>query len=135
MTFASWNVKGVTDIKIFSICLYMRMYGIDVVCLQETRVPQAEYYYDGGYKVIFSGIDEAQRNWSGVGFIVAPWCIDSIHGFLQYSDRLASLRVKTRGGKVGIITGYAPHNLRPLEERQNFYTQLGRFCEKTSANG
>ena len=113
----------------------MRTYGIDIICLQETWVSQAEYYFESGFKVILSGTDEKTRNWAGVGFVVAPWCVHLIHGFLQYSDRLASIKLKVKGGKVALITGYAPHNLKPYDERQNFYTQLGHILEKTSVNG
>ena len=49
----TWNVKGLTDIKMCSICMHMRLYRIDVICLQETWVPQAEYYYEGGFKVLY----------------------------------------------------------------------------------
>ena len=102
LVIGTWNVKGLTDIKIFCITMYMKMYGMDIICLQETWVPQAEYYYEGGYKVILSGSDDTQRSWSGVGFVVAPWCTHRIHGFLQFSDRMASLKLKVFGGKVGI---------------------------------
>ena len=87
----TWNVKGLTDTEIFCICMHMRRNSIDLVFLQETRAPQAECYNEGGYKVILSGDDLAQKNWSGVGFITAPRCTHRIHGFLQYSDRMASL--------------------------------------------
>ena len=135
LAIGTWNVKGLTDIKIFTICMYMRKYGIDIICLQETWVPQAEYYYEGGYKVILSGSDGTHRSWSGVGFVVAPWCTHRIHGFLQFSDRMASLKLKVSGGKVGIITGYAPHNLKPYDERHDFYINLGKLWEQTSVNG
>ena len=58
-----------------------------------------------------------------------------IFGFLQASDRMASLKLKVAGGKVGIITGYAPHNLKPYDERHDFYVNLGRLWEDTSVNG
>jgi len=115
--------------------MYMRMYGIDIICLQETWLPQAEYFYEGGYKFILSGSNDTQRSWTGVGFVVAPWCIHKIYGFLQFSDRIASLKIKVVGGKVGIISGYAPHNLKDFGERQEFYINLGKLLDKTSVKG
>ena len=108
--------------------MYMRLYNIDVLCLQETRVPQAEYYNEGGYKVILSGGDGTLRSWTGVGFVVAPWCTHRIYGFLQFSDRMASLKIKVAGGKVGIINGYAPHNLKPYDERTVEHTLGKDLC-------
>ena len=43
--------------------------------------------------------------------------------------------MKGVGGKLGIITGYAPHNLKPYDERHNFYVQLNTLWEKTCVNG
>ena len=56
-------------------------------------------------------------------------------GFLQYSDRLASLKFRVKSGKVGIISAYAPHNLKPYDERRRFYMELGKLLDKTSVNG
>ena len=112
------------------------MYAIDILCLQETWVPEAEYFNSDGYKVILSGSgDSSRRSWSGVGFMVPPWCVSKVHGFLQYSDRMASLKLKVTGGKAGIITGFAPHNLRPYDERRDFYDSLAKLWKRTSVNG
>ena len=113
----------------------MRRYGIDIICLQETWASQAEYYNNEGYKVILSGSDAIGRSWAGVGFVVSPRYVNRIHGFLQFSDRLASLKLNVAGGKVGIITGYAPHNLKPYDDRHRFYLELGTLLELTSVNG
>ena len=111
---ATWNVKGLTDVKLHCICSHMLRYGVDIICLQETWASQAEYYNIKGYKVILSGSDAVGRTWAGVGFVVSPRYASRVCGFLQFSDRLASLKLKVAGGKVGIINGYAPHNLKPM---------------------
>jgi exonuclease III len=77
----SWNVKGLTDEKLYSICMIMKQYRIDVVCLQETWAVRAEYYLEGGFHIILSGTEEVGRSWAGVSFLVAPWCRHRIHGF------------------------------------------------------
>ena len=40
----TWNVKGLTEEKIYIICAYMYKYGLDFICLQETHAPKADYY-------------------------------------------------------------------------------------------
>ena len=72
----------------------MHQYCIDVLCLQETRASQAEYYTYRGYRVILSGAEGTGRQWAGVGVIVSPRFSRNTIGFLQYSDRLASLTMK-----------------------------------------
>ena len=94
----SWNVKGLTEEKLHCLCRYMVMYNIGILCLQETRAPKADYYYnDDGFWIILSGTDEG-KSWAGVGFIIAPWLAARVTSFLQFSDCLASLKFKTRRG-------------------------------------
>ena len=61
--------------------------------------------------------------------------MQKVEGFLQFSDRLASLRLKTRGGRFSIVSAYAPHNLRSYDERHGFYLDLGRLLDTCSVNG
>ena len=119
----------------FTVCMYMREYRIDVLCLQETRAAKAEYFVCDGFYVILSGPEDTGKNFAGVGFVVAPWCSRRIHGFFQYSDRVASLRLRGGPGKVAVVCAYAPHNLKPHDERQQFYVDLGKVCDKVSCNG
>jgi hypothetical protein len=58
-----------------------------------------------------------------------------VDGFLQYNERLAVMKIKVKGGRIGVVTGYAPHNLRPCGERQLFYTDLGCLLDGCSVNG
>ena len=113
----------------------MRKYRIDILCLQETRAPKAEYYTDNGFFIILSGSEEVKRSFAGVGFVVAPWCKHRVCGFLQFSDRMASLRVRGGEGQVAFICAYAPHNLKPYDERHRFYSDLGHLSDRTAVNG
>ena len=72
----------------------MQQYGIDILCLKETRASRADYYNDEGFRIILSGVDETGQNWTGVGFIIAPRCTACVESFLQYSDRIAHLKMK-----------------------------------------
>ena len=55
--------------------------------------------------------------------------------FLKHSDRIAYLKMKVKDGSIAIFSLYAPHNMKPLDERFNFYSDLGRVMEKCSAHG
>ncbi len=76
LTYGTWNVQGLTELKLFELTLCMERYGIDILCLQETRYAKADVYTDRGYLFIVSGADDPKDNWAGVAFIVAfmPWC-------------------------------------------------------------
>ena len=135
MVAGSGNAKGLTEEKLHCSCQYMLMYNIGIFCLQETRASKADYYYnEDGFRIISAGTDEG-KSWAGVGFIIAPWLAARVTNFLQFSDRLASLKVKTRRGKFGFTTAYAPHNLKPYDERRSFYSELITVQSKCRANG
>ena len=70
----SWNLEGLTEIKLYEICTYMSANSIDILCMQETRKVKSDNYdTDGGFQVYLSGSGDASREWAGVGFIIAPW--------------------------------------------------------------
>lgn len=73
ISIVSWNVEGLTKLKIEEVCSYMRLRRVGIVCLQETRKSNSDYCWtDGGFLVLFSGNSEMKRDWAGVGFIVPP---------------------------------------------------------------
>lgn len=133
----TWNVQGLTDEKLFSISQHMRKYSLDVLCLQETWISNAAYYRTfHNNLVILSGQDEGcNRSFAGVGFIIAPKTQCYLRGFLQYSDRMAFLRLNTGSGLVGVFSVYAPHNLKPLPERVQFYADLSTLMDRCATDG
>ena len=130
----SWNVKGLTDLRILELVLHMQKYDIDILCLQETHVCSTSIYEEQGYLVIQSGSDGDARSWAGVGFIVSPRCKRRIKSYKQVSDRICLMKLTVKGGVVGIFSVYASHNLKPLAERFEFFSMLDKEYRRCSAN-
>ena len=131
----TWNVEGLTEVKLFEIRTYMNLHGVDVFCIQETRQSGSDYYVtDDGFLVVLSGGSDGGREWAGVGFIVAPRLKKHVDGFCQVSSKVASLKVKCSGGRFGLISVYAPHNLKNLNEKWAFYEELGDHLQRLSVN-
>ena len=105
----------------------MKQSEISVLCLQETHEAGSQYFWYDSFLVILSGTECDGRTFTGVGFIVAPTVTHAVVGFLQYSDRLASLRMRVPGGQVCIASAYAPTNCQNFETRQAFYAQAYKF--------
>ena len=132
----SWNVEGLSEIKLFEIVQMMRRRKVDILCMQETRIKQSPHYMtDEGFLVISSGPTGDGGEYAGVGFIIAPWARHAVYGFVQLSSRVACLKLKVRNGKIALISAYAPHSGRAYDERQNFHAQLDRAYQRTSVNG
>ena len=39
----AWNVEGLSEEKVITLQMYMDMYGIHILCLQEVRRPLSDY--------------------------------------------------------------------------------------------
>ena len=106
---------------------------IGIIFLQEVRRNNSDYLEEeGGFLVVLSGTAGEEREWAGVGFILAPWLRSSMVGFTQLSNRLCAIKLKTPRGKLCIINAYAPHNRRPYDERQRFFADLGDLYGRPS---
>ena len=137
---ASWNVEGLnldSGTKLHELQTWMVKRSIGVLCMQETHITGAQYFYDNGFLVILSGAEGDGRSYAGVGFIVAPDVCSSVSGFLQKNDRLASLRLRVRGGQVCLVTAYAPTNTanHPFHERYAWYTSAVDFIQSQRTHG
>ena len=119
---SSWNVEGLTDVKIQEICQYMLLNSIDIVCMQETRSPKSDSFSaSDGFAVYLSGRGDGEREFAGVGFIVAPSFRKFIIGCDPHSSHITSLKLKVSGGCGYIFSVYAPHNLHALGIRSKFH--------------
>ena len=98
---------------------------------------KSDYYItDYGCLLVLSGLADADIDEkAGVGFLIAPSVRKCIVGFCQASSRMASLKLRVRGGKTALVVGYAPHNGKPVTERQRFYSEFTSFIAGLSCHG
>ena len=131
-----WNVEGLTDLKLEQIALYMQENSLDIVCMQEVRKNKADSFeLTSGHVVYWSGSADGGREWAGVGFVVAPHFKKYILGCSPFNNRVACLKLRVTRGCIALFTVLAPHNLKPLEERTEFYNTLDTMMGKVSVNG
>jgi len=112
----------------------MKYNNIDILCIQETWTKKADVYVEHGFEVILSGSELEGRTFTGVGFILAPHVRRRIRSYKQISDRVAVINVSVEGGVVAIFSAYAPHNLRPLDEKLEFYRNLDNAYNTCAVN-
>ena len=74
--------------------------------------------------VYLSGSRKDDRNYIGVGFIVAPWAKTAVITFHAVTERIGSLRLKVPGGTLTILSVYAPHDKHPFEDRHQFFSDV-----------
>ena len=95
-----------------------------------------KYLTFGHFLVLVAGHDkEDQREYAGVGFIIAPHTVPSVIGATCYSNRIACLRLRVPGGNACIFSVYAPRNGHSLRVRQSFFAQFIRRYNSVFAHG
>ena len=112
----------------------MATYGIDVLCIQETRKPKADVYFEHDHQIVLSGADCDGNTWAGVGFIIAPRLRRYVKSYKQVSDRVCVLKLRVQSKTLGLLGVYAPHNQRPPEERIDFFNALDKEYRSCYAN-
>ena len=93
----SFNVRGLTkDVKQFQLSEDMAKYGLDVMCIQETKMKILLNKDIGKNRLICT---ESVSGHYGLGFMVAPKWTDHIHRFWRVNDRLSVLQLQTKQTK------------------------------------
>ena len=112
----------------------MRNKKIAILCIQETHVHDDKYFMADGYLIVLSGgaLSKNGRSYTGVGFIVSPSAAKSVIGFRLVGERLATLKLKVKGGVLNIVSAYAPHSGHKYEVRKTFFDELNSMWKKTA---
>ena len=100
---ASFNVRGLTKrVKQEQLSRDMKKYGVDVVCLEETKFTDSTNKNINEYRLICT---ETKTKHYGNGYMVSPKWKHSIHKFWRVSDRVSVLQLQTEQSKKMKIDG------------------------------
>jgi hypothetical protein len=109
---------------------------LDICCLQETRWKggQArvfEVLKGQKFKLFWSGSRDVpekgvrkDRSDAGVGIMVAEKWIENVIEVQRRSERIMIMRVRVGSSVLNVVSAYAPQAGRPMEEKEDFYSQL-----------
>lgn len=85
---ATWNVERLSESKIEQLELLMEQYGLSILCIQETHKSGAySYTMETGTLVVLSGGPQAEREYAGLGFMIAPNLVKSVMGHREHTSR------------------------------------------------
>ena len=132
---ASWNVEGLTDIKLYEVRAFMQRNGISITWIQETRVMSTPHYTENGFLVILSGSASGNRENAGVAFVIAHWKKRAVIGFSSFRAESLVSRYVFPGGKLALFSAYVPHSGYYCDYRFAFFKQLGRFMKELPSVG
>ena len=97
---------------------------LDFCCLQETGWKGEGARKLGRYKFFWMGREEGYH---GVGVLVAEEWIEKVLDVKRWSERIMVLRVVVGRSVGNLISVYAPQTGRSKEEKEEFFTVLGKI--------
>ena len=136
LRFASWNVRTMcpdlsNDIqqvddarKTALIDKELSRLGVDIACLQETRLADSGTLREKSYTFFCQGKTPEEPRLHGVGFAVKNTLITSIEPPTAGTERILNLRLSTSTGPATIISVYAPTLCAAPEDKDQFFEAL-----------
>ena len=98
--------------------------NMDIVALQETRLPSNGSLKEANYTFFWQGLEQTERRLHGVGFAIRNSLLSSMEAPSKGTERIISLRLLCSSGSVNIICAYAPTLTSTPEAKDAFYDQL-----------
>ena len=98
---------------------------MDIVALQETRLPETGSVRERDFTLFWQGKPSNEVREHGVGFAVRNKLLGSITPPAEGTERILSLRLQTSSGPVSLISAYAPTLASTAEAKDKFYDDLG----------
>ena len=111
--------------------MQMEKNGIDIMCLQETKIPDPCYEIRKGYTFAFSSTSTDREHW-GVGFCYKNYMEKYRDYYRQISSSLIAMELNTHGNPIIIASAYVPHeNTNDDRTRQRTWENLTNFTNET----
>jgi len=98
--------------------------NISIAALQETRLSSSGSIREASYTFFWKGKDPEEPRIHGVGFAVKHNLLQSIEPIADGSERLLALKMQTQGGRLTIVSAYAPTLDSPEDTKDLFYHSL-----------
>ncbi|XP_069158045.1 uncharacterized protein [Procambarus clarkii] len=103
----------------------LRRLQIDIVTLQETRLPTTGSIREKDFTFIWQGKPPEEVREHGIGFAIMNRLLGSIVLPTEESARIIKLQLHTVAGLVSLINAYAPTLTSSTEPKDELYDDLG----------
>lgn len=124
----TWNVRTLLQpSKMENLCKEFVKYNLLFLGLCETRWSDVgEFNAPEGLKFLYSGKPSGGKREGGVGFLLSKSAYGALIDWKAHSDRIISIRLRTRVRNITIIQCYAPTELADYGIKEEFYSCLSK---------
>ena len=127
MRIGSTNIRGMRDpVKREEIILQMGRHNIDIMCLQETKIPDSCYEVIKYFTFVFSSVSKIREHW-GVGICYRNYVKKYRNHYKQISSNIMSMEINMHGNPLIIISVYTPHDDSDSNSRDRVCEDLSGF--------
>ncbi|KAI5692524.1 hypothetical protein M8J77_008381, partial [Diaphorina citri] len=128
----TWNVNTLLQTgKLENLKLEMKRQNIDILGISEMRWQGAGDFWSDDVRVIYSGTEEGRTGMKGVGIVLEKSMGLRVTGYVQHSDRIILVKLKTEPNDTIIIQVYMPTTNAEDEEVERIYEDINGLIDKT----
>ncbi|KAI5711321.1 hypothetical protein M8J75_016072 [Diaphorina citri] len=109
----------------------MKRQNIDILGISEMRWQGAGDFWSDDVRVIYSGTEEGRTGMKGVGIVLEKSMGLRVTGYVQHSDRIILVKLKTEPNDTIIIQVYMPTTNAEDEEVERIYEDINGLIDKT----
>lgn len=118
---ATWNIGSLTG-KCSELAEVLQRRRVHVACIQETKWKGSKAREIGnGYRLFYHGTGNTRN---GVGIVLDREFSSMVVDVKRISDRLMIIRLVVDGGRVSVVSAYAPQVGCSDEEKMKFWEML-----------
>ena len=132
---ASINVRSMREItKREQLTTYMKNKGLDIVCLQETKILSSSLKQRGEFTFVFASSAKTGTDYHGVGICYRRSIETYRNHYIQHTSHLAEIEINMHGNPLVIFSAYIPHDAANAEARVAAWDELPARVGKISHN-
>ena len=118
----NWNVRGMFLGKLEIVKREMSRIYIDIFDISELHWTGNDQFQTNKFVVYFSGNGRVRRK--GVIFIASKQVARCVENYRAYSDRIISIRIRSKPLNITILQVYAPTSDASKDETEHFYRKI-----------
>ena len=113
---------------------YMEKNSIDLLCMQETKIPSSSIEQRDNYIFVFSTSETGGADHHGVGFCYNRKIEKYRNHYIQHSSHLAEMEINMHGNPLVILTAYMPHDASAELKRLTAWEEMSSRIREITRN-
>ncbi|KAI5718650.1 hypothetical protein M8J77_024598 [Diaphorina citri] len=130
----TWNVTTLLQPgKLENLKMEMKRQNMSILGISEMRWQGTGDFWSDEYRIIYSGTEGGRTGQRGVAIVLNKPMGMRVTGYVQHSDRILLVKIKSSPADTVIIQVYMPTSNAEDEEIERMYEEINDLIDKTRA--